>query len=120
MGELYLELTIANIEDRTRQKEIAFLLDTGATRAWIPKKMARELRLKTIGTISPEMADGSVKNFPYGSCWFALNGETVAGNVMVGSPGIEPIVGTHVLQDFRLVIDMEHHTIYRRRSVKAK
>ena len=120
MGEIYLEFTVANIEDRTRPKEVMFLVDTGATRAWIPKKMAKELGIKTIGTISLEMADGSVKKFPYGSCWFALNGETVAGNVVIGPPEIEPIVGTHVLQDFRLVIDMEHHTISRRRALKAK
>jgi len=52
--------------------------------------------------------------------YFAFDGETVAGNVIIGPPDIEPIVGTHVLQDFRLVIDLEHHTISRRRAMKAK
>ncbi len=51
---------------------------------------------------------------------FALNGKTVAGNVAIGLPDIGLIVGTHVLQDFRFVIDMEHHTISRRRAMKAK
>ncbi len=120
MGDVYLELTIANIEDRRRQKEIAFLVDTGASRAWIPKKIAKELGIKQVGSVALEMADGSVKKFPYGFCVFALNGETVAGNVVIGPPEIEPIVGTHVLQDFRLVIDMERHTISRRRAMKAK
>ncbi len=120
MGDVYLELTIANIENRSRQKEISFLVDAGATRAWIPKGMARALGIKKVGNISLEMADGTIKKFPYGSCCFALNGEMVAGNVIIGPPEIEPIVGTHVLQDFRLVIDMEHHTVSRRRAMKAK
>jgi len=120
MGEIYLELTVANIEDHTRQKEIAFLVDTGATRARLPKKTARELGIKRAGTVPLELADGSVKRFPYGFCLFALNGETVAGNVVIGPPDIEPIVGTHVLQDFRVVIDMEHHKVSRRRALKAK
>lgn len=120
MGEIYLELTIANIEDRRRQKELAFLVDTGATRAWIPQQIARELGIKKVGTISLELADGNVKKFSYGMCVFAFNGEIVAGNVIIGPPDIEPIVGTHVLQDFRLVIDLEHHTISRRRAMRAK
>jgi predicted aspartyl protease len=120
MGDIYLELTIANIEDRRRHKELAFLVDTGATRAWVSQQVAKELGIKKIGTISLESADGNVKRFPYGACWFAFNGEAVAGNVIIGPPDIEPIVGTHVLQDFRLVIDMEHHTISRRHAMKAK
>ena len=120
MGDIYLELTIANIEDHTRQKELTFLVDTGATRAWISKKVAQELGIKKAGTVPLEMADGSIKRFPYGFCLFAMNGETIAGNVVIGPPGIEPLVGTHVLQDFRVVIDMEHHTVARRRALKAK
>ena len=72
MGEIYLELTVANIEDRTRQKEVMFLVDTGATRAWIPKKIAKELGIKKTGTVALELADDSVKKFIYGSCWFCL------------------------------------------------
>lgn len=43
MGDIYLDLTVANIHDRERQKEISFLADTGATRAWLPKEAADEL-----------------------------------------------------------------------------
>ncbi len=120
MGEIYLDLTIANIEDRRRQKDVSFLVDTGASRAWIPQQLAKELGIKKIGTVALELANGQVKRFPYGSCWFAINGEIVAGNVVLGPPDIEPLVGTHVLQDFRLIIDMEHHTVARRRALKAK
>ena len=48
MGEIYLELTIANIEDRRRQKELAFLVDTGATRAWVSQQVAKELGIKKL------------------------------------------------------------------------
>ena len=107
MGDIYLELNIANIHDLERQKEISFLVDTGSTRAWIPKKIADELGIQPVGNVSLELADGSVKELPYGFCLFDFGGETVAGNVVLGPPACEPIVGTHVLQDFRLVIDME-------------
>ena len=120
MGDIYLELNIANIHDLERQKEISFLVDTGSTRAWIPKAIADELGIQPVGNVSLELADGSVKELPYGFCLFDFGGETVAGNVVLGPPACEPIVGTHVLQDFRLVIDMERHTVSRARAMKAK
>lgn len=120
MGDIYLELIVSNIHDPTRQKEIAFLVDTGATRAWIPEDACRELGITPMGTVPLELADGSVKEYPYGPCLFTFDGETVAGNVVIGPPGIEPLAGTHVLQDFRLVVDMERHTVLRSRAMRAK
>ncbi len=43
MGDIYLDLTIMNDADMEKQKQVQFLADTGATRGWIPKKLAREL-----------------------------------------------------------------------------
>ena len=120
MGDIYLELTVANIHDLERQREISFLVDTGSTRAWIPQKTADELGIQSAGTIPIEMADGSVKELPYGFCLFDFGGETIAGNVVIGPPECEPIVATHVLQDFSVIIDMERHTISRARAIKAK
>ena len=120
MGDIYLELTIANIHDLERQKEISFLVDTGSTRAWIPNQIADELGIQQAGTVALELADGSVKELPYGFCLFDFGGERIAGNVVLGPPECEPIVGTHVLQDFRLVVDMERHTVSRARAMKAK
>ena len=120
MGDLYLELTVANVTDLEQQQEISFLVDTGATRAWIPQGIAEELGIQPAGTVPLELADGSIREIPYGFCLFDFGGETVAGNVVIGPPDCEPIVGTHVLQDFRVVIDMERHTISRGRAMRAK
>ncbi|MBI3360958.1 MAG: aspartyl protease family protein, partial [Chloroflexi bacterium] len=57
MGDIYLELTIANIGDLSRHKEISFLVDTGATRAWIPTTLAEELGIESAGKIALELAD---------------------------------------------------------------
>ncbi len=120
MGDIYLELTIANIHNPERQQEVSFLVDTGATRAWLPQQIAEALGIQPAGTVSLEIADGGVKEFPYGFCLFDFGGEMVAGNVVIGPPECEPLVGTHVLQDFRLVIDMERGTISRSRAMRAK
>ena len=44
----------------------------------------------------------------------------INGTVIIGEEGIEPIVGTHLLEDFRLVLDMVHQTVTRSRALKAK
>ncbi|MCI0527296.1 MAG: hypothetical protein L0Y56_07615, partial [Nitrospira sp.] len=103
-----------------KQKGVSFPVDTGATRAWIPQGLADELSIEPAGTISLELADSSLKELPYGFCLFDFGGERIAGNVVIGSSNCEPLVGTHVLQDFRLVIDMERHTISRSQAMKAK
>jgi len=120
MGDIYLELTIANIKDPERQQEVAFLVDTGATRAWVSKEIAEDVGIEPAGTVPLELADGSITERPYGFCLFAYDGEIVAGNVVIGPPECEPLVGTHVLQDFRLIVDLDRHEVTRGRAMRAK
>ncbi len=120
MSEIYLEPTIANIKHPERQQELSFLVDTGATRAWVSKEIAEAVGIEPVGTVPLELADGSITERPYGFCLFAYNGEIAAGNVVIGPPRCEPLVGTHVLQDFRLIVDLERHEVTRGRAMRAK
>jgi predicted aspartyl protease len=120
MSDIFLKFTIVNIRDPSRQREIEFLVDTGSSRAWISEEIARAVGVEPAGTVPLELANGSVTERPYGFCLFVYNGETVAGNVVIGPAGCEPLVGTHVLQDFRLVVDLERHEVTRRRAMRAK
>ena len=95
-------------------------MDAGASRAWLPQDIADNLSITPAGRVPLELADGSVTVYPYGFCLFSFAGETIAGNVVIGPPGIEPLAEPHVLQDFRLVIDMERHAISRTRAMRAR
>ena len=118
MSEVYLKLTVANIKNPAHQKEVLFLVDTGATRAWVSKEIAEAVGIEPVGTVPLELADGSITERPYGLCLFTYNGEVAAGNVVIGPPGCEPLVGTHVLQDFRLIVDLERHEVTRGRAMR--
>lgn len=120
MSDIFLKIAIANIRDPSRQQEVEFLVDTGAARAWISEEIARAVGVEPAGIVPLELADGSITERPYGFCLFVYNGETVAGNVVIGPPGCEPTVGTHVLQDFRMIVDLERHEVTRRRAMRAK
>ncbi len=120
MGDVYLDLTIINDSDPEQQMELSFLADTGATRAWIPKDIAKQLGIEPIGEVPLQLANGRIAKYPYGLCKFEYEGELVNGTVVIGPKGIEPLAGTHVLQDFRLVVDVTHHTVRRARAMRAK
>jgi predicted aspartyl protease len=120
MSEIYLELIIANIKDPERQQRVLFLVDTGATRAWVSKEIAGALGIEPSGTVPLEVADGSIRELPYGLCLFSYHEETIAGNVVIGPSGCEPLIGTHVLQDFRLIVNLESHEVTRGRAMRAK
>ena len=71
------------------------------------KEIAEPVGIEPAGTVPLELADGSIRELPYGLCLFVYNGKTIAGNVVIGPSGCEPLVATHVLQDFRLVVNLE-------------
>ncbi|NQS98920.1 MAG: hypothetical protein HQ591_10740 [candidate division Zixibacteria bacterium] len=120
MGDIYIPLNIINDQEPERHLEMRFLVDTGATRAWIPENIAEELLIEPVGRVPLELADGNISEYPYGLCKFEYEGEIVNGTVVIGPKDIEPIAGTHLLQDFRLIVDLAHHTIKRGRAMRAK
>ena len=119
MGDIFVKFTIASIQEPDRKLEVSFLVDTGATRAWIPEELAEAVGIEPAGTVPLEFADGSITERSYGFCLFSYDGETVAGNVVIGPPGGEPLLGTHVLQDFRMILDMDQHEVTRGRAMRA-
>jgi hypothetical protein len=65
------------------------------------------LDIQPIGSVPLELADGSMQEYSYGLCKFKYEGELANGTVVIGSKGIEPIAGTHVLYnhlDFLLIL----------------
>ncbi len=120
MGDIYLDLTVANMKDLDRRQDVSFLVDTGATFTWLSAEIAENIGLEPSGNIPLELADGAITEQPYGFCLFDYLGETMAGNVVIGPPGCEPLVGSHVLQDFRLVINLGTHEVTRAQAMRAK
>lgn len=120
MSAVYIELVIANDTDVTRQKKVRFLADSGASRAWIDEETAEQLGIRESGRVPVELADGQIKEYPYGLCKFMYDGETVNGTVIIGPRGCEPLAGTHVLEDFRLNLDLQAHAIVRSKAMRAK
>ena len=87
MDDVYINTTGINDSNPEKLREVQFLADTGATRAWIPKEIANELDIEPVGQVPFELADGKVKNHPYGLCKFEYEGGLVNATIVIG-PGL--------------------------------
>jgi hypothetical protein len=103
MGDIFLGLTIVNIRDMERQQKVSFLVDTGATRAWIPQEIAERLGIEPVGTMPLEPADGNIREYPYGVCLFNFGGEIAAGNVIIGPQDPSRWLGPMCCKTFALL-----------------
>jgi hypothetical protein len=116
--DVTIDITVINDSDPEKRRTVRFLADKGVTRAWIPEDMAVELDIQPIGRVPVELAEGAVQEYPYGLCKFEHEGELVNGTVVIGPEGIEPIAGTHLLQDLRLSVI--HRTVQQDRAMRAR
>ena len=80
MGEIYLELIVSNINDLSRRRKYRFwwtqvLLSLDSSRS------SRKFGIDQAGSVPVELADGTIKEYPYGFCYFTFGEETVARKV---------------------------------------
>jgi len=73
--------------------ETVFLVDTGATDSMVPAPELEKIGIKKEGKMAYELANGEVKEYPYGLVRIEFMGEITAGRVIFGEPGSEPLLG---------------------------
>jgi len=69
--------------------------------------------------ICKQLADGTVKEYPYGLVRIEFMGET-AGRVIFAEPGSEPILGVGALESVGMVVDPAHKTLKRLPAIPLK
>ena len=70
--------------------------------------------------MSYELADGTVKEFPFGLVRIEFMGETTAGRVIFGEPGAEPLLGVTALESVGIMVDPANKTLRRLPAVPLK
>lgn len=68
--------------DSDKSYESLFLVDTGTTDTMAPSDVLEKIGVKSEGKMSYELADGTVKEFPFGLVRIEFMGETTAGRVI--------------------------------------
>jgi len=95
-------------------------VDTGATDCMAPADELEKLGIPQKGKTAYELADGSVREYPFGLAQIEFMGETTAGRVVFGEPGAEPLLGVTALESVGIMVDPVNKTLKRLPAIPLK
>ena len=120
MGLTKVTVKISAFDNSQKSYEGVFLVDTGATDSLVPAPELEKIGIKKEGKMSYELADGAVKEYPYGLGRIEFMGETTAGRVIFGLPEAEPILGVTALESVGIIVDTANKTLKRLPAIPLK
>lgn len=120
MGLTKVTTKLTNMRDPSNFYEALFLVDTGATDSMAPADDLKNMGVEPEGKMSYELADGTIKEFPYGLVKIEFMGETTAGRVIFADPGVEPILGVTALESVGIMVDPGNKTLKRLPAIPLK
>ncbi|MCX5638701.1 MAG: clan AA aspartic protease [Planctomycetota bacterium] len=120
MGLTKVTTKILPFGDGKKFYEAVFLVDTGATDSMVAGPELEKIGVKKEGRMSYELADGTVKEYPFGLVRIEFMGETTAGRVIFGNPGCDPILGVTALESVGIMVDPTTKTLKRLPAIPLK
>jgi clan AA aspartic protease len=111
---------LVNLRAPDRVYEAVFLVDTGATDCMAPTDELEKIGIRKEGTMAYELADGTIKEYPYGLIRIEFMGETTAGRIIFGNPGCEPLLGVTALESVGIMVDPANKTLNRLPAIPLK
>jgi clan AA aspartic protease len=111
---------LTSLVDSQKSFEALFLVDTGATDSMAPSDELEKLGVKQEGKMAYELADGTVREYPFGLVRIEFMGETTAGRVIFAAPGTEPLLGVTALESVGIIVDPINKTLKRLPAIPLK
>ncbi len=120
MGLTKVTTKLTSFATPERSYEAIFLVDTGATDSLAPADELEKIGLAKEGRMVYKLADGTVKEYPYGLVRIEFMGEVTAGRVIFGEPESEPLLGVTALESVGIMVDPVHKTLKRLPAIPLK
>jgi len=120
MGLTKVTTKISAFGNSQKFYEELFLVYTGATDSVVPASELEKIGVKKEGKMSYELADGTVKEYPYGLVRIEFMGEITAGRVIFGLLHSEPILGVTALESVGIIVDPANKTLKRLPAIPLK
>ena len=105
MGEVRVEIVVANPVTGARSEAIVALADTGATLTMIPGELLERVGITRGRTISLVLADGRRVERHTGDAVVAIDGDAVPCRVVFGASDDAALLGLTVLEQAGLAVD---------------
>ncbi len=120
MGLTKVTTKLTSLQGAHGTYEAVFLVDTGATDSMAPSDELERIGLAKEGKMAYELANGTVKEYPYGLVRIEFMGEITAGRVIFGEPGSEPILGVTALESVGIIVNFVDKTLRRLPAILLK
>jgi clan AA aspartic protease len=120
MGLTKVTTKLTGFADPSKSYEAIFLVDTGATDSMAPTEELEKIGLVPEGKMSYELANGTVKEYPYGLVRIEFMGETTAGRVIFRESNSEPLLGVTALESVGIIVDPTNKTLKRLPAIPLK
>jgi len=120
MGLTKVTTKLTNLQDPQKSYESLFLVDTGASDSMAPADELEKLGIKQEGKMAYELADGTVREYPFGLVRIEFMGETTAGRVIFAPRGTEPLLGVTALESVGITLDPANRTLKRLPAIPLK
>ncbi len=120
MGLTKVTAKLTSLDGPQGTYEAPFLVDTGASDSMAPADELEKIGVAKVGTMSYELADGTIKAFPYGLVKIEFMGEITAGRVIFAQPGTEPLLGVTALESVGIMVDPANMTLKRLPAIPLK
>lgn len=105
MGVFNVRVTVFNLREEQRSREIEMVVDSGATYPVIPRGLAEELGITSAGRRTFTLADGSQITRDLARAGLAHEGRTTACMVVLGEGSDVPLLGAHALEGLGFEVD---------------
>jgi predicted aspartyl protease len=124
MGRFAVDIDIANFldvaewragkldQDRVRRTRIQGIVDPGAARLVLPKKVVDDLGLPVVGTTTVRYADGrTAERDMVETAYIEIQGRSGAFRASVEPDRTTALIGALVLEDFDFLVDCSHQKL---------
>jgi clan AA aspartic protease len=120
MGLTHVTVKLQTFNGAGAEYEADFLVDTGATDSMAPAPELEKAGFRPIGTMAYELADGTIREYPFGLAAIEFMGEVTAGRIIFGPQEAEPVLGVTALESVGILVDPASKTLRRLPAVPLK
>ena len=120
MGLTHVTVVLKGLGGATGTYEADILVDTGATDCLAPAAKLKQIGVQPVGVMAYELADGTVREYPFGLVEIRFMGEVTAGRVVFGSDDVEPVLGVTALESVGITVDPTNRTLKRLPAIPLK
>ena len=120
MGLTKVTAKLTGLHNGGAPYEAVFLVDTGATDSMAPSDELEKIGVMPEGRMAYELADGTVREYPFGLVRIEFMGEVTAGRVIFAPPNSEPLLGVTALESVGITVDPANRTLKRLPAIPLK